>query len=59
MSGLEILEPGMKRIRLQPSLLGLDEAEIQIPALQGIICIKLTKDAEPVITLPDDIILEA
>ena len=59
LSGLEILEPGMKRIRLQPSLLGLDEAEIQIPALQGIICIKLTKDAEPVITLPDDIILEA
>ncbi len=58
LSGLEILEPGFRRIRLQPQLLGLDHALVEIPTPQGTIRIQLAKGCEPVIDCPSTIVIE-
>lgn len=57
LSGLEILEPGYRKIRLNPSLLGLHHAEVQIPTPFGIITIQMRNDSEPIITVPEGITL--
>ncbi len=57
-TGMEIKEPGMKRISLNPSLLGLSFATIEIPTPQGFVIVKLTETAEPVVKAPEDIIIE-
>ena len=58
LSGLEILEPGMGRIRLSPTLLGLDSATVEIPFPNGILRIEMAQGKEPHITLPDGVVLE-
>ena len=57
LSGLEILEPGYRKIRLSPSLLGLKWADVEIPTPHGMIRLQLREDAPPSITVPDGIIL--
>lgn len=58
LSGLEILEPGYRRIRLNPSLLGLEQAHVQIPTPYGMVELRMQAGFEPEITVPDGIILE-
>ncbi len=53
--GLEILSPGMKKLRLTPNLYGLDSAEIVFPTLYGTISVKLEKDKAPKIIAPQNI----
>ena len=55
LSGLEILEPGYRKIRLNPSLLGLDHAKVQIPTPCGMIELTLEAGKEPVIFVPNGI----
>ena len=55
LSGLEIIEPGYRKIRLNPSLLGLEHARAEIPTPFGIITIEMKQNAEPTITAPDEI----
>lgn len=55
LSGLEIIEPGFGKIRLSPSLLGLESATVRIPAPQGIIEIIQKRGEPPVVTLPEGI----
>ena len=43
-SGIEILEPGFKKIRINPNLYGLDYANIKIPTPYGVINCHITKD---------------
>lgn len=55
LSGLQILEPGYKKIRLSPSLLGLNYANVQIPTPYGIIELFLKQGHEPEIIVPVEI----
>lgn len=52
-TGLEILEPGMKKLKFTPNLYGLDYAEINIPTEHGMICFSAEKGKRAVITAPD------
>ena len=58
LSGLEILEPGYGKIRMNPSLLGLEKADVQIPTPYGMIEIVLRAGEEAQITVPEGITLE-
>ena len=58
LTGLEVLEPGYKRIRLNPSLLGLASAHVQIPTPYGIIEVTMQEGMEAEITMPDGILWE-
>lgn len=58
LSGLEILEPGMGKIRLSPTLLGLESATVEIPFPTGMLRIEMETGKEPHITLPEGVILE-
>ena len=51
--GLEILEPGMKKLKFHPCLYGLDFAKISFPTEYGLIDIELDKNKEPIISAPD------
>jgi len=55
LSGLEILAPGYRKIRLNPSLMGLSSASVEIPTPFGTIRIEMKENAEPIITAPDEI----
>ncbi len=57
LSGLEILEPAYKKIRLHPSLLGLTQAYTEIPTPHGNITIQQQAGEEPKITVPAGITL--
>ena len=57
LSGLEILEPGYRKIRLAPSLLDLKWADIEIPTPYGTISLRLREDASPEINVPKEITL--
>ncbi len=54
-SGIEILEPGMKKISLKPSSFGLDFAEISIPSPYGKIKVRVQKDGKTQISVPEKI----
>ena len=54
-TGLEILEPGYRRIRLNPSLLGLERASVEIPTPYGMVELMMEQGKEPVIRIPDGI----
>ena len=54
-TGLEMLEPGYKKIALSPDLLGLDSAYVKIPTPKGYIVCDIKRDAEPKITVPESI----
>ena len=54
-SGLKILEPGMKKISFEPDLWGLDSAFIKIAVPQGDITVNLEKGRAAEITVPGGI----
>lgn len=58
LSGLKILKAGMKKIRLNPSLMGLESAQVQIPTPFGMITIRQEKDKPTEIDFPEEITLE-
>ena len=53
--GLEITGAGYKTIKLDPSLLGLEWADVEIPTPYGMLKCRLRKDCEPVYEIPDGI----
>lgn len=55
LTGLEILEPGYKKILLSPDLLGLDSAYVKIPTAKGYIVCNMKNGTEPQITVPCEI----
>ena len=55
LTGLEILEPGYKKIRLRPTLLGLEWATVEIPTPFGIVTVSQTQGQSPKITAPAEI----
>lgn len=57
LSGLEILEPGFRKIRLDPSLLGLEWAHVEIPTPYGMLHLRMQEGDSPIVTVPDGIIL--
>lgn len=54
-TGLEIIEPGMKKIRLTPNLYNLEFANISIPTVYGEITLELKKGESPIIKVPKEI----
>ena len=58
LTGLELLEPGFRKIRLNPSLLGLEQAHVQIPTPYGMIELHMENGKEPVISVPNEITVE-
>lgn len=55
--GLEILEPGMKTLRLKPSRLGLAEARAELLTPYGKVAVAMAGEQEPVIQCPEEITL--
>lgn len=55
--GLEVVAPGYSKIRLTPSLLGLESAHVEVPTPFGLITAELHAGKAPVITVPDGIAL--
>ncbi len=53
LTGFEILEPGMKKLKFNPNLYGLEYAKISIPTEYGMIDIDLNKNKKAVINAPD------
>ncbi len=53
--GLEINEPGMKKLTLSPSLLGLESARAELLTPYGKVICELKNGKEPVITYPKEI----
>lgn len=53
--GLEILEPGYKKIRLNPSLLGLESANVEVPTPFGKLTVQMKQGEHPLIIAPDEI----
>ncbi len=52
LAGFAMAEPGFKRIRLAPSLLGLTQATVQIPTPYGVITVAQRAGQAPAITVP-------
>lgn len=55
LSGLEILEPGMRRLALTPSLLGLKSADVEIPTPRGSVNLILRAGEAPVVSAPEGV----
>lgn len=55
LTGLEILEPGMKRLRLSPSLLGLKRARVEIPTPYGPVVVEQAAGQSPRIQHPPEV----
>ena len=53
--GLELLEPGYRKIRLCPSLLGLDYASVEVPTPMGVLSVRMEKGKDAVLNVPDGI----
>lgn len=53
--GFEIIEPGMKTIRLNPSLLGLQSAKVELLTPYGKVICVLQDGEEPKITHPEEV----
>ena len=51
-TGIEILEPGMKKLKFNPNLYDLDYAEINIPTQFGMIYFRCEKGKDTVINAP-------
>lgn len=57
LSGFEVLEAGMRKIRLSPNLLGLEYATVQIPTPYGMITLSQKDGEEPDVVCPKEITL--
>lgn len=53
--GLHILKPGMKELKLQPSLLGLAEARVELPTPYGEVILEMKEGEVPKVTYPKEI----
>ena len=53
--GLEILECGLKKIKINPSLLSLSSAHIEVPTKYGLIKIELENGKEIKIDAPSEV----
>lgn len=53
--GIEIVEPAYRKIRLSPTLLGLDFARVEVPTAQGMLVVEQKKGRPPVISLPEGV----
>lgn len=53
--GFEVVEPAMKKIKLSPSLIGLEKAKVEIPTPYGDIIIEQEKGKDTKIICPDEI----
>lgn len=56
--GLEILEPGYRKIRLNPSLLGLERARVEVPTPFGTVVCEMKRGEEVKISAPSEISVE-
>ena len=54
-TGLVMLEPGWKKLRLSPSLLGLEQACVEIPTPFGMLVVEQAAGCVPRITVPEGI----
>lgn len=54
-TGMNILEPGMKKLSFSPCLYGLESAFVEIPTDYGMITVSLEKGRKPEIQVPDGI----
>ncbi len=55
LSGMETVEAGMKKLKFNPSLLGLENANVEIPTPYGMVTVNLAKGKDPVISVPKGI----
>ena len=53
LTGMEILEPGMKKLRFSPALLGFEKASVELPTPYGLITVEMEKGRNPIICAPD------
>ncbi len=53
--GFEMLEPGFRKIRLAPSLLGLSWAHVELPTPFGLLTCEMKEGKKTVFTIPDGI----
>jgi hypothetical protein len=53
--GVELLEPAFRRIKLSPSLLGLESATVELPTPYGKIVCRMVKGRAPEIIAPNEI----
>jgi hypothetical protein len=58
LTGLEILEPGYRRIRLAPSTLGLARFRTEIPTPFGTVVVEQNRGGRPRLTVPEGITVE-
>ena len=58
LSGLEILEPGFRKIKLAPRVFDLESAELEITTPFGEIEISVKKGGSPSVKVPNGILLE-
>ncbi len=58
LTGLEILEPGCRRIRLTPSLMGLARADVEVPTVLGMLRVHLRDGEAPAVEAPDGMTVE-
>ena len=54
-SGMKILEAGMKKLEFSPDLFGLESADITIPTPYGIITVSMSENNKPIIKAPSEI----
>ncbi|MBE6541291.1 MAG: hypothetical protein E7672_02460 [Ruminococcaceae bacterium] len=55
LTGIEVLEPGYKKISLNPSLLGLEFATVEIPTEFGMITVELKRGCAAKCKIPEEI----
>ena len=55
LSGFEMVKPGFEKIRLHPSLYGLDFAQISIPTPYGFIEVRMKRGEKPYVSVPEEI----
>lgn len=55
LTGLKILEPGMKKLQFSPSLLGMERAAVEVPTPYGTVVLKMEAGKEPFIDHPEEI----
>lgn len=53
--GLQIRQPGMRRLALSPSLMGLQRAHVELPTPYGVVTVELEAGKAPQITKPTEI----
>ena len=56
--GFEMVKPGFDTIRLNPSLLGLSEATVEMPTPYGMLRLDMKAGEIPVLSAPEDICVE-